>query len=356
MDEQKEKYLNGRGAQHNPHSRFERVSYHAWDGMDEEEEVDGRTRFISIFPKTIVNKVTSPDVGMEYSLNPYQGCEHGCTYCYARPTHEYWGYSAGVEFERVILVKENAPELLRQTLEKKSWEVKPIVLSGNTDCYQPCERKFGITRQLLEVCLEYRQPVGIITKNTVMERDFDLIEKLASLNLIAVNISITSLDDSLRRKLEPRTATVAKKLRLIETLSGMDVPVHVLMAPVIPALNDHEILSVAQAVAERGANDMGYITVRLNGPNQAIFERWLQLNYPDRMEKVLNQLKDIHGGDIGDSTYGRRMRGQGSYALNFRRQFEMAQHRFFAHKKRRHLRTDLFRIPNKDGQLDLFGE
>lgn len=355
MNEKEPEYLKGRGAQHNPQNRFDKRQYTDWEHMDEPESLEGRTRFISVSPKSIVNKVTSPDVGMDYSLNPYQGCEHGCTYCFARPTHEYWGYSAGVDFEKVILVKENAPELLRATLRKKSWEVKPIVISGNTDCYQPCEREFGITRKLLEVFLEFRHPVGILTKNTVMERDLDLIRQLNELNLIAVNMSITTLDEGLRRRLEPRTASLNKKLRLIENFAREEIPVTVLMAPIIPSLNDHEIFPMARTLAEAGAADMHTIMARFNGPNQSIFMRWLDLNYPDRKDKVLNLLAEMHGGDIGDSRFGKRMTGEGVYALNLRRQINLARDRYFPHRISRTLRTDLFRVPDSSGQLDLFG-
>lgn len=356
MSENDQNYLKGRGAQHNPKNRFDTRHYEEWENMDEPESLEGRTRFISVYPKSIVNKVSSPDVGMDYSLNPYQGCEHGCTYCYARPTHEYWGYSAGVDFEKVILVKENAPELLRSTLRKKSWEVKPIVLSGNTDCYQPCERQFGITRKLLEVFLEFRHPVGILSKNTIMERDLDLIRQLNELNLVSVNLSITTMDESLRRKLEPRTASFSKKLRLIETFVKEGIPVNVLMAPIIPSLNDHEIFPMAKALADAGAQDMHTILARFNGPNQLIFIRWLDLNFPDRKDKILSLLAEIHGGDIGDSRFGTRMTGEGVYALNLRRQVALARNRYFAERKKRILRTDLFRVPDASGQLGLFEE
>jgi DNA repair photolyase len=356
MPENDQNYLKGRGAQHNPKNRFDTRHYESWEHQDEEESLEGRTRFISVFPKSIVNKVTSPDVGMDYSLNPYQGCEHGCTYCFARPTHEYWGYSAGVDFEKVILVKENAPELLRATLRKKSWQVKPIVMSGNTDCYQPCEREYGITRKLLEVFLEYRHPVGILSKNTIMERDLDLIRALNELQLISINLSITTLNEDLRRKLEPRTASLPKKLRLIENFAKEGIAVNVLMAPIIPSLNDHEIFPMARTLADAGAVDMHSIIARFNGPNQAIFMRWLDLNYPDRKDKILNLLAEMHGGDIGDSRIGTRMTGEGVYALNLKRQIALARARYFPTRTARNLRTDLFRIPDSKGQLNLFEE
>lgn len=345
----------GRGTFINPHNRF--LSNRKGDDYFDEPELEDepqKTRFIDIFPKTIVNKVTSPDVGMVYSLNPYQGCEHGCTYCYARPTHEYWGYSAGLDFERVILVKKNAPELLKTALGKRGHQVKAIGLSGNTDCYQPCERTYGITRQLLEIFLEYRHPVGIITKNALIERDLDILQELAQLNLVHVHISITSLDEETRRKLEPRTASAGRKLQTIQRLSQADIPVTAMLSPMIPAINDHELFPLAKAVSEHGAVNAHYQVVRLNGPNEAIFKNWLEHHFPDRAQKVIHQLEDIHGGKVGNSQFGARMRGEGNYSANLRRQFELAKNRFFKDRKTVSLRTDLFRIPPENGQLELF--
>lgn len=356
MKKKSDEFVSGRGAQSNPTNRFQKVAYSddSKDGIDAYEGLEQSTKFIDIYPKTIINEVKSPDVGMEYSANPYQGCEHGCTYCYARPTHEYWGYSAGMDFERVILVKKNAAELLRETLRKKSWKVKTIVLSGNTDCYQPCERDYGITRELLKVCLEFRQPVAIITKNVVMQRDLDLIAELGMMGLIGINLSITSMDESLRRKLEPRTATSHKKLELIQTLSEMKIPVNVMAAPIIPGLNDHELMEIAKRTSEAGAIGMHYQIVRLNGPNGEIFEKWLSHTYPDRAAKVINQLKEMHGGTLNDSEFGRRMKGEGAYALNIKRQYELAKSRYFGGKGIPKLRTDLFQRPPEHGQLALF--
>lgn len=347
--------FSGRGSGHNPTNRFEKHAYSDddSDGVDIPHEEASKTKYVEVFPKSIVNKVDSPDVGMDYSMNPYQGCEHGCTYCYARPTHEYWGLSAGLDFEQVILVKKNAPELLRQTLDKKSWVPKPVVLSGNTDCYQPAERKFELTRELLKVLLEYRNPVGIITKNVLMNRDLDVIEELGALNLIGVNLSITTQNEELRRKLEPRTATAKRKLDLVETLANINIPVNVMAAPVIPALNDHEILTIAKAASERGARSFHSHVVRLMGPNEQIFEQWVRHHYPDRAQKVLNQIKSIHGGKTGSSTFGDRMKGSGVFALNIKRQLALAKRKYFPNPKPSKLRTDLFRRP-KGGQLFLF--
>lgn len=348
-------YKNGRGAQINPHNRFfSREKGADFDDIDPAEEPELKTKFIEVHPKTIVNKLTSPDVGMYYSLNPYQGCEHGCTYCYARPTHEYWGYSAGTDFERMILVKKNAPELLEETLNKKSWKVQTISISGNTDCYQPCEREYKITRRLLEIMLKYKHPVGIITKNALITRDLDILEELAKLNLVAVNISITSLKEELRRKLEPRTASSRKKLEAIQLLSQHGIPVNVLMAPIIPALNDDEIFSIAKEAASYGALSMYHQIVRLNGPNGEIFTDWVTKNYPDRAEKVLNQLREMHGGKLSDSRFGTRMKGEGIYALNIQRQVELARKRFLPAQPFPKLRNDLFSRPDTSGQMTLF--
>jgi DNA repair photolyase len=350
-----EDYIDGRGAQLNPHNRFlsgKRI-IEDWEGVDECEGDPAKTRFIDVFPKTIVNEIKSPDLRMAYSANPYQGCEHGCTYCYARPTHEYWGYSAGLDFERVILVKKNAPELMEQTILKKSWKVRPISLSGNTDCYQPCEKQYGITRRLLEVMLKYRHPVGIITKNALLNRDIDILTELAKLNLVNVYITITSLNEELRRKLEPRTATAKRKLDTIERFTANGIPVGIMMAPIIPGLNDHEIFSVIKAAGERGALSAAYTIARLNGPNGEIFTDWVTKNYPDRASKVLNQLREIHGGTLSDSRFGLRMSGEGNYAINIRRQFEMARRTYMKDRQMPVLNTDLFR-GNDHGQLNLF--
>ena len=244
--------IKGRGAQLNVSNRFEAQQHEFRDDFlnycatEGDEVQNNNTVLIDTFPKTIVNKVNSPDVGMEYSLNPYQGCEHGCIYCYARNSHEYWGYSAGLDFERKILVKKNAVELLEKKLRSRKWEAKPIILSGNTDCYQPIEKKLKITRQLLETFLKYKHPVGIITKNALLQRDMDILRELAEDDLVSVTLSVTSLSEETRRILEPRTASIKKRLETIEILSRNNIPVNVMMAPIIPAINSHEIMSLAK--------------------------------------------------------------------------------------------------------------
>ena len=350
-----EDYIKGRGAQVNPNNKFNSLQFvrEHFEGIDEEENPNPTTKFIEVFPKTIVNKVDSPDVGLAYSMNPYQGCEHGCTYCYARPTHEYWGYSAGLDFEKVILVKKNAPELLEEAFQNKNWKVMPIMLSGNTDCYQPCERKYGITRKILEVLLKYKHPVGIITKNTLVLRDLDILTEMASQNLAVVSLSITSLSEDTRRILEPRTSSVKNKLKAIEILSANKIPVNVMMAPLIPAINDHEVFSLVKEVSEKGALSAHYQVVRLNGPNGGIFKDWVEKNYPDRAEKVLNQIMETHGGTLNDSRFGTRMKGEGNFALAIKRQYEIARKKFLEGKTLPKMRNDLFVRTNR-GQMTMF--
>lgn len=347
--------IKGRGAQKQVKNRFLKHDYVAEhiEGLDEPLIENSATQYINIHPKTIVNKVESPDVGMEYSLNPYQGCEHGCVYCYARNSHEYWGYGAGLDFERVILVKEKAASLLEKHLQKPSWEPRPIVLSGNTDCYQPIERKLKITRSLLEVFLKYRHPVGMITKNVTVTRDLDIIGPLADLNLIGLNFSVTTLDEKVRRKLEPRTASAPAKLKAIRQLTDRGVPVNAMIGPVIPGLNDHEIPEIIAAVAEAGAHNAGYTMIRLNGAIGGIFEDWIHQAFPDRAEKVLNQIKGAHNGTLNDSRFGYRMRGEGRMVQSIHRLIELSKAKYFKGPKPPPLRRDLF-IKTNRGQMGMF--
>ena len=326
-----ELYIKGRGAQINPANKFAKHSCekdveHLYSEQEKQEELsrNPNTKYIDVFPKTILNKVTSPDLGMGWSMNPYQGCEHGCIYCYARNTHEYWGYSAGAEFEQNILVKRNAPELLREALMKKNHKADSIMLSGNTDCYQPIERKLGITRKLLEVFYDMRHPVGIITKNALVQRDIDLLSEMAKLRLAKVTLSITTLDDKLKRIMEPRTAAPKAILTTLSRLANAGIPVNVNTAPIIPAINDEEIFDLVKTCAEHGATSVSYIIVRLNGHNGNIFTDWVTKNFPDRANKVLNQIKTMHGGKLNDTDYGRRMRGEGKFAELIRSQYQLA--------------------------------
>lgn len=350
-----ENYLKGRGAQINPANQFHDTvpdfKLRLWD----EDVVDAlkRTEYIPVQAKSIVNKVESPDVPMGFSINPYQGCEHGCVYCYARNTHNYWGYSSGLDFERKILIKKDAPKLLEQCLKNPKWQASPIILSGNTDCYQQAEQKYELTRKMLELFWKYRHPVGIITKSALIARDLDILEKLASKQLLKVHISITSLDDDLQRKLEPRAASVVRRLNTVQLLSENGIPVTVLMAPIIPGLTQHEILPLAKKVAAAGARGIYGQVVRLNGDIGAIFEDWLRKNFPDRAEKVLNQIKSCHGGNLSDSRFGTRMKGEGEIAAIIQAQLKLANKQFFAKAAKIPYNLSLHKSFKSD-QLSLF--
>ncbi|WP_242928354.1 PA0069 family radical SAM protein [Pontibacter vulgaris] len=325
-----EEYLKGRGAQYNPANPYLKQEYVAdhIEGLDEPMLSNSKTEFFKEHPKKIVNQVDSPDLGLTYSMNPYQGCEHGCIYCYARNTHQYWGYGAGLDFERKIIIKENAAEVLAQQLEKPNWKVMPIMLAGNTDCYQPIDAKKQLTRKLLEVLLQYRHPVSIITKNALILRDLDLLTALSKLDLVHVSISITTLDEKLRQKLEPRTASAAKRLEVVRQLSAAGIPVNVMVAPVIPGLNDSEIPAIIKAAAEAGASNAAYTIVRLNGSIGPIFEDWIQQAYPDKAEKVLSQIASCHGGQLNDSRFGTRMRGEGKFAETIATLFRISKQKY----------------------------
>ncbi|MCU0403735.1 MAG: PA0069 family radical SAM protein [Chitinophagaceae bacterium] len=319
-----------RGAQHNPDNRFLKQAkgiFHP-EAIDEWESRDEATIYLEEHSKTLVNKVDSPDVGMYYSMNPYQGCEHGCAYCYARNTHEYWGYSAGIDFEQKVIVKKNAPQLLEQFLMNPSWKCMPISLSGNTDCYQPAEQKFRITRRLLEVCYRFKQPVSIITKNAYILKDADILVPMAKEGLAAVMITITSLDESLRRVMEPRTTTAFQRLRVVNDLNRMGVPAGVMIGPVIPGLNDHEMKKILEAASDAGASSAAYTFVRLNGSVQFVFREWLFKHFPERAEKVWHLIEQGHGGKVNDNRFGIRMRGEGPFAELIRQQFKKYSQKF----------------------------
>ena len=329
MNAEKKEYFDGRGAQINPANKFLKTSYvqEHWEGIDEDSLLENKqTAYIEVFPKTIVNKNDSPDVP-GHSMNPYQGCEHGCLYCYARNSHEYWGYSAGIEFEQKILIKKNAPQLLEDLFKKKSWEPAPIMLSGNTDCYQPVERKLKITRSILEVCLKYCHPVSLITKNAVILRDLDILTELAKRKLVHVMVTITSLDEELRLKLEPRTVTYRNRLNVLRQLSSRGIPCGVMVAPIIPSLTSYDVPKVIKAAAENGAQRAGHTIVRLNGHIAQIFRDWLNKNYPNRADKVWHQIEDCHGGQVNDSRFGTRMRGEGNVAESIRQLFKISVQR-----------------------------
>ncbi|WP_194776185.1 PA0069 family radical SAM protein [Pararhodonellum marinum] len=332
--EGKQNYVKGRGAQVQPENRFREwqvVTEHI-EGLDEPLITRPKTQVTLEHPKTIVNPVTSPDIGIAYSLNPYQGCEHGCSYCYARNSHEYYGFSAGLDFETKLMAKPDAPKLLEKHLLNPNWKAAPISLSGNTDCYQPLEKEMEITRKLLKVFSKYRHPVGLITKNSLIQRDLDLLQDLAKDRLAQVYISITSLDEDLRRKMEPRTASAAKRLQVIENLSQAGIPVAVMTAPIIPGLNDQEIPSILKAASDHGALSAAMTVIRLNGRVSEIFKDWLQKNYPNRYAKVIHQIEDLHGGKVNDNQFGRRMKGEGIWANMIQQLFKKSKNRYYSEK------------------------
>ena len=348
----------GRGAVRDIPNRFEKYSHEIREDFvrhclsSDEQLIDNRSRYLPVYPKTIVNKVASPDVGVMYSLNPYQGCEHGCAYCYARPTHEYWGNNAGLDFEKVIYIKHNAPDLLQKFINGKTWRPTPISLSGNTDCYQPAERRYKLTRACLEVFLKHRHPVGIITKNHLALRDLELLKALAELKLVRVVVSMTTLSEGLRRVMEPRTSSVMKRLEMIRRLSEARIPVSVLMAPIIPSINSHEVLQMAKAVAHAGALDMGYTIVRINGAVEPVFTAWLHRHWPSKADRVLKLIRQCHAGQLADFRIGTRMKGEGQFAEHVRDMMQLAKHKYFKKKQLPEWNTEIFQ-KQVNGQLQL---
>lgn len=344
-----ENSIKGQGAQRNENNRFDRFTFE----LEEEDFQQIKTHFTEVFPKTIVNAVKSPDLRMEYSMNPYQGCEHGCSYCFARPTHEYWGFSSGVDFERKIMVKKNAPELLEQFFQKRNYSPKTIMLSGNTDCYQPAERTFEITRKLLQLCLEYRHPISILTKNALVLRDLDILKPLAEQNLVSVSLSIPTMNEEIRRKMEPRTSSTKNKLKAIEILSENKIPTGVMVAPVIPGLTSDESLNILKTVSEAGAQTFGYVLVRLNDTVEPIFINWIQANFPDRAQKVLNLIRSMRGGKLGEKRYHERYQGEGNIAEMIHHTFALGKRKYFSDKAFPKLSTENF-TGSKTQQLKLF--
>lgn len=326
-----EEWIKGRGAQFNSLNRFDKnkIVFEHIEGLDEPYLPHKQTQFIHVFPKSILNKVESNDLYHSYSMNAYQGCEHGCIYCYARETHEYLGYSAGLDFESKIMIKMNVVELLEKAFQKKGHEPLPIMLSGNTDCYQPLEREYKLTRAVLETLLRYRHPVSLITKNALILRDLDLLQEMAKLGLVHVNVSITSLNEDLRLLMEPRTATYRRRIEVVKILSEAGIPVNVLIAPIMPSINDHEIPAVMKAVSEAGALTAAYTFVRLNGSIGEIFTDWVYKAYPDRAEKVLSQVKEAHSGNLFDHRSGARMVGEGRIAESIRNLFIVSKKKYF---------------------------
>jgi len=313
--------IPGRGAAQNPENRFERIHVE-WEQTEDLAALG--SEFFRDASRTILAENSSPDVPFRFSLNPYRGCEHGCVYCYARPSHEYLGWSAGLDFESRIMVKTDAPELLRTAFSSPRWEPQVVALSGNTDCYQPAERRFELTRRCLEVFWEFRNPVAIVTKSALVLRDLDLLSRLAAENLVQVAISLTSLDGELARRLEPRAAQPARRLAAIRELASAGIPVAVMVAPVIPGLNDEEIPALLAAAAEAGARTASYVLLRLPAPVDRLFADWLERHYPQRKGRVLGRIQQCRGGRLNDPRFGSRMRGEGVYAMQIRDLFRLA--------------------------------
>ncbi len=353
---QTSKPLHGRGASWSPANRFEKLHVDITDpdvadpGPEEMERPRPSTQFFRDGSKTIITRNNSPDVGFETSLNPYRGCEHGCIYCYARPTHEYLGFSAGLDFESKIVVKLDAPELLRGELESPRWKPQVLVMSGVTDPYQPVERRLKITRRCLEVLAKFHNPVAIITKNRLVTRDLDILRELASYHAAAVNVSVTSLDPKLQRVLEPRTSSPTARLDAIGRLRAAEIPVGVMVAPIIPGLTDHEIPAILGAAAKAGAQFAGYTIVRLPWAVAPLFEHWLEEHYPERKEKVLGRIRHLRGnGKLNNPEWHTRMTGSGVFADQIASLFEVSC-RHAGLGERPKLSTSSFR---RMGQLDL---
>ena len=345
----------GRGAAFNPPNRFEKLRFEPLHVELDPDEA-GRpipTTFYRDTSRTILAKNDSPDVGFTYSMNPYRGCEHGCVYCYARPGHEYLGFSSGLDFETKIMVKADAPELLDQALKKRTWQPQTVCLSGDTDCYQPVERKLGITRRCLEAFLKYRNPVGIITKNALVTRDLDILRELTALDLVIVMVSVTSLDAELARVMEPRTASPQKRLETIEALASNGIPVCVNVAPVIPGLTDEEMPSILRAASEHGARFATYIVLRLPYAVKDLFLDWLQRELPERAPKVVNRIKEVRGGDLNDSRWNVRMKGEGEYAKMLKELFVLNCRKYRLNDEEMKLSVEHFRgVPER--QMEMF--
>jgi DNA repair photolyase len=353
--------IHGRGAAHNPPNRFERLAY-APDvpealRTDDDDDASGdgpATVYLKDTARTIIAHNDSPDVGFSFSINPYRGCSHGCIYCYARPTHQFVGFSAGLDFETKILVKEDAPQLLRKELAAPRYVPATLSISGVTDCYQPAEKQFQLTRKCLEVLLDCRNPAGIITKSHLVTRDIDILAEMARFNTAVVILSITTLDPELSRRMEPRAASPQRRLAAVEALTKAGIPVGVMVAPVIPGLTDHEIPGILKAAAEAGALTAGFVPVRLPLEVAPLFQDWLERHYPDRKDKVLNRIRELRGGKLNDSNFHTRMVGQGVWSEQMKTMFTLARRKAGLNKPFPDLTTEHFRPP-AGPQMTLFG-
>lgn len=346
----------GRATATNPPTRFDPVNIELdLDAFEPDELRQTPTQFFEDTSRSVLVSNDSPDVGYTWGINPYRGCEHGCIYCYARPSHEYLGWSAGLDFETKILIKRNAPELLSKELRKRSWKPAIISLSGNTDPYQPVERRLKLTRGCLQTLSKHRNPVGIITKNHLVTRDIDILAPMAKLHLAQVMISVTTLRSEIARVMEPRTSIPARRLDAIEELVEAGIPTGVMVAPVVPGLTDEELPAIVEAVAKRGATWAGYIVLRLPGPVAPLFEDWLDRVMPERKNKIVGRIKEVRSGRLNDPRFGYRMCGEGEWANFLKNLFKMTCRRYNLNQPMESLRTDLF-IRNPRNQLNLFDQ
>ena len=343
--------LRGRGSGSNPKNRFEALE-HAPEPAHADEVSSPATQFLPDRSQSIIVSNDSPDVGFDASVNPYRGCEHGCVYCYARPTHEYLGFSAGLDFETKIMVKADAPQLLRKELSRPKWEPKVLAMSGVTDCYQPVEKKLELTRRCLEILLEFRNPVTIMTKNHLVTRDIDILSELAKHRCAAVFISLTTLDEKLSGLMEPRASRPARRLAAIEALARASIPVGFLLAPMIPGLTDSEAPAIAQAAAGAGARFAGYVALRLPHGVKELFENWLEQHYPGKKDKILNRVRAVRSGKLNDPRFHSRMKGEGIFAEQMAELFRVACKKAGIHERAPRLSTEQFRRPTE--QLSLF--
>ena len=345
--------VRGRGSASNPKNRFESIETVPEPPQDSDAISSPHTEFFPDRSRSIIAYNDSPDVGFDASINPYRGCEHGCVYCYARPTHEYLGFSSGLDFETKIMVKEDAPELLRKELSSRNWTPQLVALSGNTDCYQPVEKTKQLTRRCLEIFLEFRNPVVIITKNFLVTRDVDILAELARYDCVGVTVSLTTLDHKLSSLLEPRASRPARRLAAIKKLAEAGVPVGYLQAPMIPGLTDAEAPAIGAAAAKAGATFSGYVALRLPFAVKSLFEDWLEQNYPEKKNKVLGRVREIRGGKLNDPNFTSRMRGQGIYAEQMAKLFQLARKKSGITERWPKLTIEHFQRPGID-QLRLF--
>jgi len=346
--------LKGRGASDNPENRFQernRIDYDLDNDNGTKPAPD--TQLISDDTKSVISYNSSEDIGFNAAINPYRGCEHGCIYCYARPYHEYLGFSCGLDFESKIMVKYDAPELLRKELSAQKWKPQIIAMSGVTDVYQPIERKLLLSRRCLEVLAEFRNPVGIITKNHLITRDIDILKELNEYQCISVTISITTLDRELTQVMEPRTSRPNRRLEAIRKLAKAGIPVGVNIAPLIPGLTDHEVVNILEAAADAGAQHAGFIILRLPWQLKELFSDWLEQHFPDRKEKVLNRLRNMYGGKLYDADWKLRGRGEGNFAKQVSDLFKVHTKRLGMNQSKKVLSTENFRR-SSGFQLDMF--